>query len=297
MERRSLEVPRRRALAALAAGSASLAGCSNPLSAVTGPSLVDRGTRWAPDYESAAMSGVEAGFVAVDGDEFMPPLPDTTRDHLDRQWVAPVFDRSMTAIDTYIADVRGWGHVYDGIDDVVDVLESRGFEQDGSYEGFDMYLHPEGPTVAVDGSMAVVAAFTANTEVMLDVAEGDRPGSVETTDALSRLVDLTESRPYVRAFVHRPADPDAAPYAGQIGRSDAVSVSAEQYHARTVLLFEEPAQIDVDAIRSEVSKGAEDAEAFIAEVSSLEVSSRGRHVVVRGTGPINRLLIDTDWDQ
>lgn len=299
--RRPGTVTRRRALAALASGSASLAGCSTPLSSATGRTLVDRGTRWAPDYESVSTSGIQAGFLAVDTDQFLPPLSESLREHLDGQWGGSfLLDRSMSDVDRYVTDVREWGRVYHGLDGIDDVLESNGFEHEETYEGFDVYVSPggSGSTVAVDGTTVLAALFPENAEVMLDVAHGDRPGAVESRRPFSRLVEVTEARQYVRAFSHRPGDSGLTPgFEGQVGRSDAVSVDDEQFDLRTVLLFEDAGQVDVDAVRSEVSGGVGEGVPFVHGLSSFEVSAEDRHVAITGSGPTRQLYVGTGWNE
>lgn len=211
-------------------------------------------------------------------------------------------------------------------DDLVERLKTLNYEPAGTRNGFDLFarmapkpadIEGRRPTleeiekaqiVALDGQAVVSAVWVTRTpwtplEPVLDAKAGEVDRYLEDEDDVKALFDHVGSGDFVYASIHEPLTEDMTKMWGsfedQVATGHEFTVQGETAELRTVFLFEDEGDVEMDAV-----------EDFVGSIDSYEdpidggepydgnefsTRQRGRAVILTGTQETSELRRRPFW--
>jgi hypothetical protein len=306
---------------ASAAGVASLAGCASETAdtgdTFDGPARTLR--KWLPapdalDPESERYRTVQSAFLTsprslaaandrVDGTvfEYLPdqvegrfrPLDLTAPD------VRTMLDLSLDD-DVAVAFTDGTTAAH------VDHLSDEGYDERDPIRGFRVF-DAGGPgdppgVYALDGGVVVHARGThaaARVASALATRSGATPRLVDESPAAVALFDHLGGRTLLQA-THRDrpltgddAHPEHGRFPGTVARGTGGTITGDTFHQRSVTVYDDPADADVDAVREYVDRWRDESR-YVGPPEDTTVTRDGRVVVVTTRLPLEDLRRDRD---
>jgi hypothetical protein len=309
------------AVAATGATAVSLAGCTSagtdPGDGFDGPGRTLR--RWLPasdvlDPESDRYERFQSGFI------WSPGAIAAVNERVDDsifQYLAEQVERRFEPLELGVEDVRTMLTVELDPDVAVaatsgaaaeyaDTLEDEGFEEEGPVRGFRLFVTEErtdpSAAFALDGGM-VLHARGEDAPDRLDTALATRAGAtprlVDESPAAVALFDHLGGRTLLQARHRtRPLPADEAGdgrgrFAGTVASGAGATIEGSTFHQRSVTVFDDPDDVDLDAIQDDVERRREDAR-FVGAPEDTTVTQDGRVVVVTTQIPLEELVRDAN---
>jgi hypothetical protein len=304
---------------ATGASAVSLAGCTSddtePGDGFDGPGRTLR--RWLPaadalDPESDRYGQFQSGFIWTPG----PIVAVNERiDDSIFQYLADQVERRLQPLELGAEDVRTMLTVEldpevavaattGAAADYADTLEDEGFEEDDPLRGFRLFVTDEGydesTAFVLDGGMVLQVRGRGaldRLDTALATRAGVSPRLVDESPAAVALFDhlggrsLLQARHRTRPLSAEDARDGQGQFAGTVASGAGGTIDGDTFHQRSVTVFDDPDDVDIDAIQDDVDRRREDSR-FVGAPEDTTVTQDGRVVVVTTRMPLEELVGD-----